>query len=183
MPLAFRSESHATVAFGFFNIDVDMLLLQNLFFFADDFCEAAASVLPSGEPGAQAGLPGWRIEDPGKIGDLHGAIQGVNLAGFLGETYRLFPFPARPEDFKQSPEGDRNREPVRAAIDRFGTGETFPLLHDDAGDVRIAEYIFSPSGFEALLDYVRAGGYPRWRDETPPAYVGRMDEALKRDRP
>ena len=39
MPLSFKSESHGDIAFGFFNIESDMLLLENYFFFADKFCE------------------------------------------------------------------------------------------------------------------------------------------------
>ena len=38
MPLAFESLSHGTIAFGFFNIDSDMLLLEKYFLFATDFC-------------------------------------------------------------------------------------------------------------------------------------------------
>ncbi len=32
MPLSFRSENHGNIAFGFFNIESDMLLLENYFF-------------------------------------------------------------------------------------------------------------------------------------------------------
>ena len=39
MPLAFESLSHGTIAFGFFNIDSDMLLLDKYFLFGSDFCE------------------------------------------------------------------------------------------------------------------------------------------------
>jgi hypothetical protein len=38
MPLAFESMSHGTVAFGFFNIDTDMLLLEQYFLFGSEFC-------------------------------------------------------------------------------------------------------------------------------------------------
>ena len=38
MPLAFESLSHGTIAFGFFNIESDMLLMDQYFFFVDDFC-------------------------------------------------------------------------------------------------------------------------------------------------
>ena len=38
MPLSFESMSHGTIAFGFFNIESDMLLCDRYFFFADDFC-------------------------------------------------------------------------------------------------------------------------------------------------
>lgn len=39
MPLPFDSLSHGTVAFGFFDIDSDMLLLEECFLFATEFCE------------------------------------------------------------------------------------------------------------------------------------------------
>ncbi|MGD2186296.1 MAG: hypothetical protein PVI71_09215 [Desulfobacterales bacterium] len=32
MPLAFESLSHGSIAFGFFNIETDMLLLENYFY-------------------------------------------------------------------------------------------------------------------------------------------------------
>lgn len=38
MPLAFESLSHGTIAFGFFNIESDMLLCDRYFLFADEFC-------------------------------------------------------------------------------------------------------------------------------------------------
>ena len=38
MPLAFESVNRGTIAFGFFNIDTDLLLLQQYFLFAEDFC-------------------------------------------------------------------------------------------------------------------------------------------------
>ncbi|MBC8441147.1 MAG: hypothetical protein H8D87_15855 [Deltaproteobacteria bacterium] len=37
MPLSFTSKSHGNIAFGFFNIESDMLLLEKYFFFADGF--------------------------------------------------------------------------------------------------------------------------------------------------
>ncbi len=39
MPLAFESLSHGTIAFGFFNIDSDMLLLEQYFLFGSEFCQ------------------------------------------------------------------------------------------------------------------------------------------------
>ena len=38
MPLTFESLSHGTIAFGFFNIDSDMLLLEQHFLFGSEFC-------------------------------------------------------------------------------------------------------------------------------------------------
>ena len=49
MPLAFESTTHGTVAFGFFNIDSDMLLLENRFFFATDLCELLLGISRRGE--------------------------------------------------------------------------------------------------------------------------------------
>jgi len=40
MPLTFESLSHGTIAFGFFNIESDMLLCDRYFLFADDLCLA-----------------------------------------------------------------------------------------------------------------------------------------------
>ncbi len=39
MPLLFQSLSHGEIPFGFFNIETDMILLQNYFFFASDMAE------------------------------------------------------------------------------------------------------------------------------------------------
>jgi hypothetical protein len=39
MPLAFESINRGLTAFGFFNIDSDLLLLDHYFFFAQPFCK------------------------------------------------------------------------------------------------------------------------------------------------
>ena len=88
MPLGFESTSHGSIAFGFFNIESDMLLLDSLFFFADAFCSA---VEQAGEHG-RAEIDGYRIDEREKIGDLHGAIAGRVFSGFIGSTYRVWPF-------------------------------------------------------------------------------------------
>lgn len=189
MPLAFQSLSHGTVAFGFFNIETHMLLLQQLFFFADRFCEAALQVAA----GDTATLEGWRIASCDRIGDLHGAIAGQDLSGFIGATYRAFPFPSRPEDFRQSPEGERSEPLIRQMIAEHGVPQPIALARHADGAVgggplpecersapkihtavQLGEYRFSAAGFDALLAYVARGGYPRWRDDRRPAYVERM---------
>jgi hypothetical protein len=102
MPLAFPSRSHGTVVFGFFNIETDMLLLENLFFFADRFCQAAVSLAEKSQgPNADVRIDGFRIKDAAMMGSLHGAIRGVDLSGFIGQVYRQFPFPDNPAGFKQ----------------------------------------------------------------------------------
>lgn len=172
MPLAFTSLSHGNVAFGFFNIESDMLLLDQLFFFADAFCEAVVEMHNSN---SQAGLAGWRIEDPDLIGDLHGAIAGTWLVGFIGETYRSWPFPQSQKDFRQNPDGHQNQKLIEAMIDRYGKRETFLLSHNPVDQVTtVGEYAFSNQSFRELIDYIDQGGYPKWKDEQRPVYVSKM---------
>ncbi len=182
MPLAFESKSHGTVAFGFFNIHVDMLLLDDLFFFAEPFCKAVIDVSRMNPEGkASASFDGWRIPDRRGIGNLHGAIAGTDLSGFIGETYRRFPFPERREDFKQRPHAEANRGFAEKAIGRFGKPEQVLIARNPAsGEVSIAEFVFDLPGFEALIDYVDRGGYPRWKDDARPGYVSEMVSAVKR---
>ena len=49
MPLAFQSKSHGSVAFGFFHIETDMLLLDRCFFFCTDFCRVLSEMAASGD--------------------------------------------------------------------------------------------------------------------------------------
>jgi hypothetical protein len=87
MPLAVESLSHGTIAFGFFNIESDMLLLNRYFIFAEDFCSNAGKIAKNG--GDQPYNACWPIQFIGAvedIGDLTGAIHGVRFSGFIGET-------------------------------------------------------------------------------------------------
>lgn len=188
MPLAFHSLSHSTVTFGFFNIETDMLLLGNLFFFASDFC-AVLGELCRGERDATMG--GWRIDETASIGNLHEAIAGEDLSGFIGATYERWPFPQSPEDFRQHPRGHENRPQVEEMVREFGAREEIPIAR--AAEPRaaepveaapshtfsIAEYRFDAAGLLALVAYVQRGGYPRWRGSVRPQYVLDMNEALK----
>lgn len=175
MPLAFDSISHGTVAFGFFNIESHMLLLEELFFFADDFCDAV-SRLAAGQ--TEATVPGWRVADPPARGNLHGAIAGADLSGFIGATYRARPFPARPEQFKQNPRGTLARDAVEQMIAPFGQGQQVRLAHLE-GHFLVGPYRFDDPGFSALIAYVDQGGYPRWLNEQRPPYVTRMLQAWR----
>ena len=178
MPLAFESQSHGRVAFGFFNIESDMLLLEQLFLFADDFCASVVD-LARGGVGTVVPIDGWRIRQPAAVGNLHGAIAGVDLSGFIGASYREFPFPARTEDFKQSPDGARTQTWMTETLARFGEPERIPLewLATDSA-VSVAEYEFDHVGFRKLIEYVERGGYPRYRDERRPECVTRMIRTL-----
>ena len=175
MPLSFQSLSHGTIAFGFFHIESDMLLLDHLFFFAEDFCARVVD-LATKEPGDAAGAP-WKIFDiqhSRDIGDLMGAIHGVRHTGFIGDLYRRIPFPERPEDFRQNPEGALSRERVTELISPYARSTEVEFFRDLDGVVQIGEYRFDEASFRALIDYVWRGGYPRWKDDRRPAYVTAM---------
>ena len=176
MPLAFPSTSHGVIAFGFFNIETDMLLLENLFFFANRFCNAVVALAERAEETeAAVRMDGYRIKDPAMMGNLHGAIQGTDLMGFIGETYRQFPFPSNPQDFKQKPYGKENRFLVQSFIAKYGSEQRICLLWDrQLSTVRVEEFVFAQKEFAQLIAYVDRGGYPQWQDDVRPAYVRTM---------
>ena len=191
MPLSFKSENHGNIAFGFFNIESDMLLLENYFFFADEFCRLicdAVSSSPdetenrhgSGQQEPEFGLKGYHIADPRDTGDLMGAIHGMRFTGFIGETYKVFPFPENPRDFKQNPEGYMTRKLVKELIKRFGKETEILVKFADDGHVSISSYVFDIAVFHELLLYVDQGGYPRWKDETRPGYVIAMKDSIQK---
>lgn len=180
MPLAFDSISHGTIAFGFFNIESDMLLLQRHFFFSTHFCDCISRLArQSGASPAETLMPGFTIEDPERVGDLMGAIHGIRFAGFIGEMYRRFPFPDHPDDFRQNPEGHRTQSLVAEMIGGYGNTEKIPVaVHPAAGEVTIGEFRFSRNGFRELIRYVWVGGYPRWKGEILPDCVTAMADDL-----
>jgi hypothetical protein len=179
VPLAFRSQSHGTVAFGFFQIESDMLLLERRYFFADRFCRAVVELAEDGSSAPRTTIPGWRIDDPAAIGDLGGAIRGEDLGGFIGATYERFPFPAAPEDFKQSPDGALDQALAAELIAPFAKEEDAELTWDrEARLLTVAEFAFDEREFARLVAYVDRGGYPRWRDGIRPDYVRAMTARL-----
>lgn len=182
MPLAFESLSHKTVAFGFFHIETDMLLLEDHFFFADVFCNAVSGLAEHpGNPVFEATWPGYRFTDLANMGDLMGAIHGVRLSGFIGRLYRIRPFPDRPGDFRQKSVGGFSREWVTAEIRRWAVPCRIPFrARFPAGDASIGQFRFSNRVFHELIDYVRRGGYPRWAAGQRPGYVFAMVDALEK---
>jgi len=172
MPLSFKSESHGNVAFGFFNIDSDMLLLDHYFFFADAFCANISAIAESENKNEyKISWQAYYIENPKDIGDLMGAIHGLRYTGFIGEVYRMYPFPVKPEDFKQKPEGHRNRKIVENIIQKYSEIIDIPLIYIKGQNVTIGPYRFNNYSFHELIKYVWKGGYPGWKDETRPDYV------------
>ena len=181
MPLAFDSLSHGSIAFGFFNIDSDMLLLDRYFFFSTDFCEHISSIVKSDEEGSfKTSWQVYHIDNPEDIGDLMGAIHGIHYQGFIGEIYHQFPFPERPEDFKQKPEGVKTRAIVVDMIAKYAEYIEIPFIADkEAQAVGIGAYRFSRPSFHELIKYVWRGGYPRWKDEVKPDYVLAMKREIE----
>jgi hypothetical protein len=180
MPLAFNTLSHGKIAFGFFNIETDLLLLNRYFFFASDFCRLQVEAI------AQVRAGDWetacaivRINDD-RVGDLMGAIHGVDLRGFIGEVYRRFPFPQDPAGFKQNPNGFRTRSILETILTDYGQTEGIPFrFWKEQGEVAIGQYRFTPENFQELLLYVWRGGYPRWRDDRRPDYVETMKKSVE----
>ena len=182
MPLAFNSLSHGTIAFGFFNIDSDMLLCDRYFLFATDFCNYIGSLAENaGKESYQALWQVYFIKSPEDIGDLMGAIHGNHLSGFIGELYRSFPFPKEPEDFKQKPEGFQTQSRVSEIIANYARPREISFSVSRNGkEIKLGAYRFNRIEFQKLIIYVWQGGYPRWKDEIRPGYVTEMrDKILK----
>ena len=182
MPLAFESLSRGTVAFGFFNIDTDLLLLQQYFLFADDFCRHLVRMAEDkGQEPFQTAWQVYSIDEPGKVGDLMAAIHGIRYNGFIGEVYKRFPFPKREAEFKQKPEGFQNRAWVISLLEKWAVSETTPVTVDQEKEtVSISEYLFTKTVFHQLVQYVWVGGYPRWKDGIRPDYVMEMKSSLEK---
>jgi hypothetical protein len=180
MPLAFPSLNQGTVAFGFFNIESDMLLLERHFFFAGDFCGLLAGFALREDPAATEtlSLDGYTINSRDRIGDLMGAIHGIRHTGFIGELYRLFPFPERPEDFRQNPDGHRTRERVSGLIAGYASPTDIPVKPMKDLTLWIGDCRFDRAGFQALIRYVWEGGYPGWKDGRRPTSLLGMKEAV-----
>lgn len=180
MPLAFESLSHGTIAFGFFNIETDLLLLERYFFFADSFCVNIGNIpiLKRNETFSTT----WQvylIDSVEKIGDLMGAIHGERYMGFIGEVYQRFPFPTSPSEFKQKPQGFRNRAAIEAIVEKYGgLAEIQFKIEKAAQEFMIGDYKINRSVFLDLIQYVWRGGYPRWKNEEKPTYLIELKNML-----
>ncbi len=184
MPLAFQSLSHGTVAFGFFNIESDMLLLENYFFFADEFCRNISELASQGGKAFSGQCKAYFIKDPSMVGHLMGAIHGIRFTGFIGSLYRRFPFPDLPEAFKQKATGSSTRPVVKEIISGYATELSMPFSVNETGDqASLGPYRFSRFPFHDLIRYVWRGGYPRWEEEVRPRYLIDMKEEVEKNSP
>jgi hypothetical protein len=182
MPLAFESLNRGTIAFGFFNIDTDLLLLQQYFLFADDFCgHLIRTAQDKREETCETAWKVYSIDSPKAVGDLMAAIHGIQYTGFIGEVYKRFPFPKREAEFKQKPEGFQNRPWMISLLERWAVSKTVPIRIDKENEtVSIGEYVFTKEVFHQLIQYVWVGGYPRWKDDIRPGYVMEMKSSFEK---
>ena len=173
MPLAFDSLSHGSIAFGFFNIESDMLLCDRYFLFADVFCHYLEDLVENVPERSYQALWEVRFIDTAEaMCDLMGAIHGVRYTGFIGDLYRRFPFPQDPANFKQNPRGYETQSQVSGIIDGYARVLEVEVAMPPGGrEIKIGEYEFSRTQFQELVKYVWRGGYPRWKNEIRPAYV------------
>jgi len=183
MPLGFPSLRHGTIAFGFFNIDTDLLLLEHYFVFADLFCGYVSQIARQAKESPEEIWDLHSIENRSEIGDLMGAIHAVHFSGFIGEIYRRFPFPRAQSDFKQKPEGYTNKDIVSEILRKYAAEARVSFKAEQTlSTVQIGEYLFSAGVFQDLVQYVWLGGYPRWRDGIRPGYVLEMKKAVEESR-
>ena len=178
MPLAFQTINHGSIAFGFFNIESDMLLLQQYFFFADAFCRYISVCAEHETWNPVETFTVDEIVRPADVGDLMGAIHGSCYTGFIGDTYRKFPFPDNPANFKQNPLGFRTQGVFREMIAPYAETLEIPFARLPNRCVRIGDYAFDRHNFHELLRYVERGGFPHWRNEIRPDYVNRMKKQI-----
>jgi hypothetical protein len=180
MPLEFESMSHGKVAFGFFNIETDMILLNDYFLFARDFCHDMIQAAENNHDVYEASWEVYQIENGADVGNLMGAIYGIDHLGFIGEVYKLFPFPDKREEFKQKPGGFKNQSVIEKLIQKYANRTCVPFVINQKKDkVSIAEYVFGRTAFQELIKYVWAGGFPRWKDEIRPDYVMAMKKKIE----
>jgi hypothetical protein len=173
MPLGFHCLSHGAIAFGFFNIETDLLLMHQHVFWCRDFC-VLVSDLAKTEPRKwfQARLNAWFLPSQADLGDLHGSIAGRTHYGLIGETYRLWPFPRDLADFHQKSVGAAAKKEVQEMVDRFGQPQELEVVADAENVVlSLGEYQFNPTGVRALADYVWRGGMPGWLGGERPDYL------------
>jgi hypothetical protein len=182
MPLEFESISHGKIAFGFFNIETDIILLNQYFLFAQDFCHDMGQAAEKNDETYKTPWEIYRIEHE-DIGNLIGAIYGIDLRGFLGKVYKLFPFPKKREDFKQKPEGFKTRTLIEELIQKFAKRINIPFVINQKDDkIGIGEYFFDRTSFQELIKYLWLGGFPFWKDGIRPDYVSKMKGMIKKSK-
>jgi hypothetical protein len=179
MPISFSSKSHGRIPIGFFNIETDMLLMDRYFFFSTDFCEWVIEWAEEAGKLSRDEKMVYAIREAKMIGNLADAICGFEFTGFIGEVYKLFPFPERRSEFKQKPWGPQNRSAVETAIQPFAVQLKIPIVFSQGSrTIGFGDYVFSAEVFLEIIRYIEAGGMPGWLNGQLPDYVTRMTDRL-----
>lgn len=98
------------------------------------------------------GIPGYEIADITDVGNLMGAIQGTDLSGFVGNVYRLFPFPQSVEEFKHKPYGAGRRATVKDLIGHWARRTRVPVTTEPGSLNASPDYVL---GMKKLLGKAR----------------------------
>jgi len=163
MPLEFESLSHGKIAFGFFNIETDMILLNQHSLFAEDFCHHISKAARANEKVFKTSWEVYSFQNREDIGNLMGAIHGIDHSGFIGEVYKLYPFP--------------RRSIIKKYVSK--TSITFEI-DQKSEQIVVGEYLFDKFSFHELIRYIWLGGFPGWKGRIRPGYVGTMKEAIEK---
>jgi len=85
---------------------------------------------------------------------------------FIGEVYKIFPFPEEREKFKQNPRGSKPGISSRDLIQKYGKKMNLQfLIHLKMIRLNIGEYLFNKSSFQELNQIYLVGRFPsleRW---------------------
>ena len=101
----------------------------------------------------------------------------------MGEGYKLFPFPKEHGNFKQKPEGFKNRILIEGLIQKFAKRLDIPFVVNQKDDkIGIGEYLFNRASLQELIKYIWLGGFPRWRDGFRPDYVLAMKKMIEQSK-
>jgi hypothetical protein len=157
-----------------------MILLNHYFLFAQDFCRYIVRAAEKNDHTYEASWEVYPIENGSDIGNLMGAIHGIDHRGFIGEVYTLYPFPRQSEKFKQNPEGSKNRSIIEKMIQKYAKRTNIPFFIDQKKDeISIGQYGFNKTAFQELIKYIWVGGFPRWKDEIRPEYLMEMKRRVE----
>jgi hypothetical protein len=158
-----------------------MILLEHYFLFAQDFCEYISKIAEAPLKETYESTWGiYLIKNNADVGNLMGAIYGIDLRGFIGEVYKIFPFPGEREKFKQNSEGFKTRSLIEKLIQKYGKKTNIQFLIDLKDDkIGIGGYLFNGTSFQELVKYIWLGGSPRWKDGIRPDYVLRMRQMIE----
>jgi len=176
MPHEFPTVGHKTIPFGFFNVKIDLLIMQKRFFFAHDLCDAILDLAAGGE-GSWTTLPCWRIDHPAMIGDLNGVLRGESHKGLYGAVYARWPLPPRRSDFRQDPDAHQTRDEVADLIEHIGMEEQL-VVRWTGQVVTFGTVAVALPDLHAMLRHLRDGP-PPWREGRLPEYLSELLQDLE----